>query len=122
MTSSHRQLACVNYHVAEVCPLADVELLPARLMLDKEHPTPPYDMHYDENTYICGTINGHAVVVATYSLGETGNVNARRLIGFIFKTSYIRIAVLISIRGRVPYLTLSKNLLNNIYLSNVVVR
>ncbi|KAF2679131.1 hypothetical protein K458DRAFT_394281 [Lentithecium fluviatile CBS 122367] len=58
--------SCDDYHVAWVCPLADVELLPARLMLDEEHPTPPYDTHYDENTYICGTINGHAVVIATY--------------------------------------------------------
>ena len=76
--------------------MADVGLLPARLMLDKEHPTPSYNTHYNENTYIYGTINGHTVVVATYPRGETGNINARRLTGPIFKTfPNIRMAVLV---------------------------
>jgi hypothetical protein len=26
-------------------------------MLDRKHPTMPYDTHYDENTHICGSID-----------------------------------------------------------------
>ncbi|KAH8723879.1 kinesin light chain, partial [Phaeosphaeriaceae sp. PMI808] len=122
MASSHKQLSCADYHVAWVCPLADVELLPARLMLDEEHPTPPYDTHYDENTYICGTINGHAVVVATCPPGGTGNVNAGRLTGPMFKTfPNIRMAVLVGIGGAIPRLTPSEDPLDDIHLGDVVV-
>ncbi len=37
--------------------IADVRLLPARLMPDEEHFAPPYDTHYDEDTDIFGLIN-----------------------------------------------------------------
>jgi len=122
MASSSKQLACADYHVAWVCPLADVELLPARLMLDEEHSTPPYDTHYDENTYICGAINGHAVVVATCPQGETGNVNAGRLTGSMFKTfPNIRMAVLVGIGGGIPRSTSSGDPLDDIHLGDVVV-
>ncbi|KAH8702874.1 hypothetical protein GQ44DRAFT_764334 [Phaeosphaeriaceae sp. PMI808] len=104
MASSHKQLSCADYYVAWVCPLAGVELLPARLMLDEKHPTPSYDTHYDENTYICGTIN------------------AGRLTEPMFKTfPNIRMAVLFGIRGRIPRLTPSEDLLNDIYPGDVVV-
>ncbi|KAF2817184.1 purine and uridine phosphorylase [Mytilinidion resinicola] len=122
MASSSKQLSCADYHVAWICPLIDVELLPARLMLDKEHPTPPYDTHYDENTYICGAINGHAVVVATCPQGETGNVNAGRLTGFMFKTfPNIRMAVLVGIGGGIPRSPPSEDPLEDIHLRDVVV-
>ena len=55
MASSER-LSCSNYHLAWICPVASVELLPADLMLDEEHPTPSYNTHYDDNTCICGSI------------------------------------------------------------------
>jgi hypothetical protein len=43
-------------------------------MLNEEHPTPLYDTHYDKNTYICGTINNHAIIIATCAQGKTGNI------------------------------------------------
>ena len=102
--------------------MADVEILPARLMLDEKHPTPLYNTHYDENTYICGTINGHAVVVATYPQGETGNVNAGRLTGLMFKTfPNIRMAVLVGIGGGISYPNVSKDPLDDIHLGDVIV-
>ena len=108
--------------MAWICPVADVELLPARLMLDEEHSTPPYNTHYDENTYICGTINGHTVVVATCPQGETGNVNAGRLTGSMFKTfPNIRMAVLVGIGGGIPHPTVAKGPLDDIHLGDVVV-
>lgn len=122
MASIDRRLRCADYHVAWICPLADVELLPARLMLDEEHSTPPYDTHYDENTYICGTINGHAVVIATCPQGETGNVNAGRLTGPMFKTfPNIRMALLVGIGGGIPRATVSEDPLEDIHLGDVVV-
>ncbi|KAF1940357.1 kinesin light chain [Clathrospora elynae] len=122
MASSTKPTSCANYHVAWICPVADIEFLPARLMLDEEHPTPPYDTHYDENTYTCGTINGHAVVVATCPPGETGNVNAGRLTGSMFKTfPNIRMAVLVGIGGGIPSPEVSENALENVHLGDVVV-
>lgn len=116
------QLSCADYHVAWICPVADVELLPARLMLDEELSPPPYNTHYDENTYICGTISGHAVVVATCPQGETGNVNAGRLTASMFKTfPNIRMAVLVGIGGGIPCSTASRSSLNDIHLGDVVV-
>lgn len=122
-SGSRRQMTRADYRVAWICPLADVELLPARLMLDEEHPPPPYDTHYDENTYICGTINGHAVVLATLPHGETGNVNAGRLTGSMFKTfPNLRMVVLVSIGGGIPRdTTVNGDSLQDIHLGDVVV-
>ncbi|KAI9777219.1 MAG: hypothetical protein M1816_004826 [Peltula sp. TS41687] len=121
MISSNKQLSCADYHVAWICPVADVNLPPARLMLEQRHPTPPYNTHYDENTYICGIISGHAVV-ATCPPGETGNVNAGRLTGPMFKTlPNIRMAVLVGIGGGIPCRTASNDPLDDIHLGDVVV-
>jgi nucleoside phosphorylase len=120
--ASTKQLTCADYHVAWICPLPDIEFLPARLMLDEEHPAPTYDTHYDENTYICGTINGHTVVVATCPPGEMGNVNAGRLTGSMFKTfPNIRMAVLVGIGGGIPRPEVSEDALENVHLGDVVV-
>ena len=122
MKSGNQQLSCADYHVAWICPLADVELRSARLMLDEAHETPPYNTCYDENTYRCGAINGHTVVIATCSQGETGNVNAGRLTGSMFKTfPNIRMAVLVGIGGGIPRSILSDDPLENLHLGDVVV-
>jgi nucleoside phosphorylase len=122
MASGTKQLSCADYHVAWICPVADLELLPARLMLDEEYSTPPYDTHYDENTYVCGSINGHAVVVATCPQGQTGNVNAGRLTGPMFKTfPNIRMAVLVGIGGGIPRPNPSEDPLEDVHLGDVVV-
>ncbi|KAF2012943.1 hypothetical protein BU24DRAFT_465291 [Aaosphaeria arxii CBS 175.79] len=120
--ASSKRLSREDYHVAWICPVADVELLPARLMLDEEHPAPPYDTHFDDYTYICGSISGHKVVVATCTQGETGNVNAGRLASSLFKTfPNIRMAVLVGIGGAIPRSEVSDDPLENIHLGDVVV-
>lgn len=76
----------------------------------------------DENTYICGSINGYAVVVATCPEGETGNVNAGRSTGSMFKTFHnIRMAVLVGIGGGIPGPVVSEDSLDNVHLRDVVV-
>ena len=121
-SDARRRLRCADYHVAWICPIADVDLLPACLMLDEEHLTPEYDTRYDDNTYIYGTINGHAVVVASCPQGETGNVNAGRLTGSLFKTfPNIRMTVLVGIGGGIPRSAASESSLKNVHLGDVVV-
>lgn len=111
-----------DYNVAWICPLPDVELLPARLMLDERHDPPQIDTAYDDNTYICGTVNDHHVVIATLPKGLTGNVNAGRLTGLLFKSfPNIKIALLVGIGGGVSRPSRSNDPLNDVHLGDVVV-
>ncbi|KAF1981079.1 kinesin light chain, partial [Aulographum hederae CBS 113979] len=122
MAAAAKQLCCTDYRVAWICPLCDVELLPACLMLDEEHQPPAYNTHYDENTYIFGIISGHAVVIATCPSGLTGNVNAGKLTGSMFKTfPNIKMALLVGIGGGVPYSIPREDPLQDIHLGDVVV-
>ncbi|KAL5867573.1 hypothetical protein ACKVWM_011615 [Pyricularia oryzae] len=81
-----KKLQSTDYHVAWIAPVSDLELLPSRLMLDEEHDAPDYDTAYDDNVYTCGALAGHNVVIATCAPGMTGNVNAGRVTGSMFKT------------------------------------
>uniref|UniRef100_L7IQV1 Nucleoside phosphorylase domain-containing protein n=1 Tax=Pyricularia oryzae (strain P131) TaxID=1143193 RepID=L7IQV1_PYRO1 len=113
-----------DYHVAWIAPVSDLELLPSRLMLDEEHDAPDYDTAYDDNVYTCGALAGHNVVIATCAPGMTGNVNAGRVTGSMFKTfSSIRMAVLvgIGIGGGVPRAQPSDDPTENVHLGDVVV-
>jgi nucleoside phosphorylase len=122
MTDERKRLKCEDYHVAWICPVADLELVPARLMLDEEHETPQYDTHFDDNTYVLGSIKGHTVVIGTLPAGETANVNAARLSGSLFKTfPNIRMVLLVGIGGGIPSATSSTDALENIHLGDVVV-
>jgi nucleoside phosphorylase len=122
MAADRKRLTCDEYHVAWICPVADLELLPARLMLDEEYDPPQYDTHYDENAYIFGSIHNHAVVIATCPRGRTGNVNAGRLSYPMFKTfTKIRMALLVGIGGGIPSPQIFPDPLKNIHLGDVVV-
>ncbi|KAI9700484.1 MAG: hypothetical protein M1820_006783 [Bogoriella megaspora] len=91
-------------------------------MLDEEHLTARYDTNYDDNTYRCGELSGHTVVLATCPKGMTGNVNAARLTASMFKTfPNIRIALLVGIGGGVPKKESSDNALEDVHLGDVVV-
>lgn len=76
-----KKLTVTDYRVARLCPLPDIELPPARLMLDDERQAPKYNTTYDRNTYILGEICGHATVIAILFKARTGNVNAARIAG-----------------------------------------
>ena len=117
-----KKLQRSDYHVAWICPAATVELLPSRLMLDEEHATPSYDTAYDDNVYIFGAMAGHNLVIATCPKGMTGNVNAGRLAGPLFKTfPNIRMTLLVGIGGGVPRLVPSKSSTNDVHVGDVVV-
>ncbi|KAH7304549.1 hypothetical protein B0I35DRAFT_149874 [Stachybotrys elegans] len=119
---SRRKLRRADYHVAWIAPVSDLELLPSRLMLDEEHEAPDYDTAYDDNIYNCGTLAGHNVVIATCPPGMTGNVNAGRVTGSMFKTfTNLRMAVLVGIGGGIPRAHESDDPTENVHLGDVVV-
>ncbi|KAH9862955.1 hypothetical protein J1614_010732, partial [Plenodomus biglobosus] len=101
--ASSKQLTCADYHIAWICPVADIKLLPAPLMLDEQHSTPPYDTHYDKNTYIWPST----------AMRETGRM---------FNTfPNIRMAVLVGTRGGIPSPAVSEDALENVHRGDVVV-
>ncbi|KAL9015118.1 MAG: hypothetical protein Q9173_000258 [Seirophora scorigena] len=117
----HGTSKCADYNVAWICALRDTELLAARGLLDEEHTTPPYDTRYDRNTYICGKIGEHMVVVACMPSGRSGNVNAGHLTGPLFHTfPNIKITLLVGIGGGVPRQG-PQDPLEDIYLGDVVI-
>ncbi|KAI1287177.1 kinesin light chain [Xylaria venustula] len=119
---NRKTLQRTDYHVAWICPVATIELLPSRLMLDEEHATPPYDPDYDDNVYIFGAIAGHNLVMATCPKGMTGNVNAGRLAGPLFATfPNIRMALLVGIGGGIPRPVPSNSSTDDVHVGDVVV-
>ncbi|KAK2608326.1 hypothetical protein N8I77_006944 [Diaporthe amygdali] len=125
MTMAHTQqkrLARTSYHVAWICPVADLELLPAVLMLDEEHDTPDIDTHMDDNIYHFGSAAGHNVVLASCDQGMTGNVNVSSITAPLFKTfPNIRMTLLVGIGGGVPQPDTFSDPLNDLRLGDVVV-
>lgn len=116
----HGKFKCADYNVAWICAL-ETELLAARVLLDEQHTTPSYNTNYDQNTYICGTIGEHKVVVACLPSGRSGNVNAGHLTGPMFHTfPNIKITLLVGTGGGVPRQA-PQNLSEDIYLGDVVI-
>ena len=112
---------CADYNVAWICALSATELLAARVLLDEEHIAPSYNTEYDRNTYICGKVGEHRVVVACMPSGRSGNVNAGHLTGPMFHTfPNIKITLLVGIGGGVPLQT-PQDPLEDVYLGDVVI-
>lgn len=120
--SPRKKLARTSYHVAWICPVADLELLPAILMMDEEHERPDIDNHADENIYEFGSAAGHNIVLATCRQGMTGNVNVSSITAPLFKTfPNIRMTLLVGIGGGVPQPDSFSDPLNDLRLGDVVV-
>jgi nucleoside phosphorylase len=117
-----RKLDATSYHVAWICAVADVELIPALLMLDESHERPDIDNRYDDNIYRFGTMAGHNVVVATCPDGMIGQVNVGHIAGPLFRTfTSIRMTLLVGIGGGVPQKHLFSQPLKDVRLGDVVV-
>ncbi|OAL47368.1 purine and uridine phosphorylase [Pyrenochaeta sp. DS3sAY3a] len=116
------RLNTLDYHVAWICPLPDVELPSSRFMFDEVHLTPDYDTRQDSNQYYCGKMAGHNVVMATLPLGYSGYHHAGRLSSALLSTfSNIRIALIVGIGGGVPSPEPCENPLEDVHLGDVVV-
>ncbi|KAL8340937.1 hypothetical protein RB601_006849 [Gaeumannomyces tritici] len=117
-----KRLTVQDYHVAWICAVRDIELLPARLMLDVNHLAPSYDTEHNEYTYLFGEINRHNIVLATLLDSKGGNVNAGHLASQLFRTfPAIRIALLVGIGGGIPSNPPHADPLQDIHLGDVVV-
>ncbi|KAG8159751.1 hypothetical protein KVR01_010388 [Diaporthe batatas] len=117
-----RKLEPTSYHVAWICAVADLELIPALLMLDESHERPDIDTQYDDNSYEFGTMGGHNVVVATCPDAMTGQVNVSHIVGPLFRTfTAIKMTLLVGIGGGVPQKHLFSDPLRDVRLGDVVV-
>jgi hypothetical protein len=91
-------------------------------MLNKAHKAPNYNTAYNNNIYNCSTIASHNIIIATCPPRLTGNINAGRLTGSMFKTfTSLGIALLVGIGGGIPYERESDNPTENVHLGDVVV-
>ncbi|KAJ0108751.1 hypothetical protein J7T55_011242 [Diaporthe amygdali] len=116
------KLDTASYHVAWICPVASLELTPARLLLDESHERPEIDGQYDDNIYKFGSMAGHNVVIATCPAGMTGQVGVGSIAGPLFKTfPNIRMTLLVGIGGGVPQKHLFSEPLQDVRLGDVVV-
>jgi nucleoside phosphorylase len=99
-----RRLPREEYTVGWVCALP-VELAAAAEMLDDEHDTPPRDARHahDTNTYTCGNIGEHNVVIACLPQGRTGT-NSAAAVASQMQTAFtsIRFGLMVGIGGGVP--------------------
>jgi nucleoside phosphorylase len=99
-----RRLPREEYTVGWVCALP-VELAAAAEMLDDEHDTPPRDARHahDTNTYTCGNIGEHNIVIACLPQGRTGT-NSAAAVASQMQTAFttIRFGLMIGIGGGVP--------------------
>ncbi|KAL8402745.1 hypothetical protein RB596_009203 [Gaeumannomyces avenae] len=117
-----KRLTVQDYHVAWICAVRDIELLPARLMLDVNHLAPSYDTEHNEYTYLFGEINRHNVVLATLLDSNKGNLNSGHLASQLFRTfPAIRITLLVGIGGGIPSSPPHADPLQDIHLGDVVV-
>lgn len=110
-----------EYTVALICPLT-IELTATRLMLDEEHRTPYYNIKEDDNTYTCGSINDHNVVIASLPQWHNGPISAAHLIDPLTRSfPNLRVTLLVGIGGGIPGKSTASDTINNIHLGDVVV-
>lgn len=116
-----RRLHRDDYKIAWICAI-DSEQIASIRMLNERHEPPGYDPQSDDNLYHFGDINSYNIVIATLPIGETGNVNAARLTGPMFKTfRNITMVLLVGIGGGIPRPNPGQNPYEDIRLGDVVV-
>lgn len=120
--AERRSLSRTSYHVAWICPEADLELVPAVLMLDERHEPPDIDNTVNENIYEFGSAAGHNIVLASCHQSMTGNINVSSITATLFKMfPNIRMVLFVGICGGVPQPDLFSYPLNDLRLGDVVV-
>lgn len=92
-----------QYTVAWICAL-DIELKAALCMLDKEHGRPRDDSHAKEkNSYVCGEIYGHNVVIAVLP-NDTNGTHAAQTAADSLADAFVNIGshIFVGIAGGLP--------------------
>jgi nucleoside phosphorylase len=91
-------------------------------MFDENYETPLIDQTFDKNTYTCGCINGHNVVVASKGLGETGVVNASVVMGSLLHNfRALKATLVVGTAGGFPFNPPKPDPMEDIHLGDVAV-
>lgn len=91
-------------------------------MFDEKHDASDYNTAYDDNVYIYGTLTGHNSVIAICAPKITGNINAGRVTGSIFKSFFFQFVVMfVGISGGVPRAEPSDDPTENVHFGDVMV-
>lgn len=99
--ATNRRLTHNDYTIAWVSALP-LEMAAAEAMLDETHPRLPNSRN-DDNTYICGRIHDHNVVIACLPAGVYGTNSAATVASQIRLTfRSIRFGLMVGIGGGVP--------------------
>lgn len=115
------QLDVQQYTVALICPLP-IELTAVRLMFDMQHKTPPLKSTVDDNTYTCGSISDHNVVIANLPQWHNGPISAAHLINALTQSfPNLRATLLVGIGGAIPQKRPASDSSHDIRLGDVVV-
>ncbi|KAF2226877.1 nucleoside phosphorylase domain-containing protein [Elsinoe ampelina] len=90
-----------DYHVGWICALA-TELAAAISMLDEEH-EPLDQFPGDDNSYKCGRIGRHNVVIACLPAGVYGTTSAANVAGDMMRSfPGVRIGLMVGVGGGIP--------------------
>jgi nucleoside phosphorylase len=104
-----------DFHVGWICAV-EVEYVIACELLDEEHPNVPSVSNDDENSYTCGRMGQHNVVIACLPKGEYGLTSAASVAKDMLRSfPAIHIRLMVGIGGGAP------SAQNDIRLGDVVV-
>jgi nucleoside phosphorylase len=110
-----------HYTVAIICSL-ESQLAAMEIMLDNRYRTPRIDQTCDDNTYTCGCINGHNVVIANKGLFETGVLNASSLVDNLMRSfKELRTILVVGTAGGIPFKMPKSDPKEDLHLGDVVV-
>ena len=110
-----------DYSVGWLCALAKSELIAAYTMFDNHHQNPPRNNPHDENTYYCGDIHGHNIVLVCLPLCEPGKVSAMIMVQHMIQSfPALKLHLFVGVGGGVPRNPQPKNAEDDIHLGDVV--
>lgn len=99
---SPKQLRVEEYTIGWIATLP-LEMLPARALLDEEHAGPQRKATGDYNSYICGSMCGHNIVMTCLSAGRVHTTSAAIVAVRMLSTfPSIRVGLTVGIGGAAP--------------------
>lgn len=104
MRDDQRSLSHADYTVGWICALPRTELVAATAMLDEEHPVLLAGGPNDSNSYHCGRVGNHNIVISCLPSEQTGKVSAANVAKDMIRSfPAIRFGLMVGIGGGAPY-------------------
>ncbi|KAJ5643848.1 uncharacterized protein N7484_006355 [Penicillium longicatenatum] len=104
MRDDQRSHTHADYTVGWICALPKTELVAATAMLDEEHPVLLAGGPHDTNSYHCGRIGNHNIVISCLPSEQTGKVSAANVAKDMIRSfPAIRFGLMVGIGGGAPY-------------------